>query len=207
MKKIILIIAFIGTTLVANAQVGIGNTDPQATLDVTGVTTAGVPDGVIVPRFTRLQLTAKSGAYSAANQLGALVFVTAATGATDAKTATVTAVGFYYYAANDTWVCLGCSSAPAVSVVTITTTPYLASGTEDIILANVASASLVTLPATATVGKRIVISNRAGSGGAVSIAVAGGGSFWNSNALVAVANSNIFTYTASGWILEAVGLN
>lgn len=105
MKKFILTIAFIASGLVASAQVGIGNTDPKATLDVTGVATAGVPDGVLVPRFTVAQLNTKAAAYTA-DQNSALVFVTDFTGAAH-KTSNVTATGFHYYnSTTDKWVSL-----------------------------------------------------------------------------------------------------
>lgn len=175
MKKLILTIAFIGTALVANAQVGIGNTDPKATLDVTGVATATVPDGVIVPRFNRLELTAKSGAYSAANQLGALVFVTDAAGLTDAKTASVTAVGFYYYAANNTWVGVGGSAAVAQryegirgTVTPVNAATYTVDANDYVVITRFNNGVDITLPALANnaadIGRTVKIINNNTSG-------------------------------------------
>lgn len=115
MKKIIFAFAVLATSF-ASAQVGVGNTSPKATLDVTGVTTASVADGVLVPRFTVTELNSKAAAYGA-DQNSALVFVTNVAGAAG-KTSDISSVGFYYY--NDTtskWKAVGgASAAPAVSV-------------------------------------------------------------------------------------------
>jgi hypothetical protein len=110
------------------------------------------------------------------------------------------------YANNGTiWVKLG---TPAASVVTNTAITYAILGTEDIILSNANAGCTMTLPVSAAVGHRIVIANNTGAGGLVSIAVAAGGVFWNGIGFAtAPGNSNIFTYTASGWINEAIGLN
>ena len=63
----------------------------------------------------------------------------------------------------------------------------------------------MALPASATVGKRIVIANNTGSGGAISITVTSPGSLWiGSGVAVAQANVNVYTYTGvNGWILES----
>ena len=115
MKKIIFAFAVLATSY-ASAQVGVGNTNPKATLDVTGVSTSTVADGVLVPRFTASVLATKDAAYGA-DQNGALVFITDPAGAAG-KASEVTAVGFYYY--NNTavkWKAVGgASAAPAVSV-------------------------------------------------------------------------------------------
>jgi hypothetical protein len=109
MKKIIFAIAIMATSF-ASAQVGVGNTDPKATLDVTGVTTATVADGVLVPRFTAATLATKDAAYGA-DQNGALVFITDIANATG-KTSNVTTVGFHYYDnATSKWKAVGGASA------------------------------------------------------------------------------------------------
>jgi hypothetical protein len=74
MKKNILIIVGLIVTNLAFCQVGIDNTDPKATLDVTGkpAVVANL-DGIIPPRLTGAELNAKS--YSAA-QTGAIVYIT-----------------------------------------------------------------------------------------------------------------------------------
>lgn len=107
MKKILFTVsAFIAIN--SFAQVGIGNNDPKATLDVTGVSTSTVPDGVLVPRFSVAQLNSKEASYGA-DQNSALVYITDVTGASG-KTSDVTAVGFYYYNySTNKWVAVGVS--------------------------------------------------------------------------------------------------
>jgi hypothetical protein len=95
MKKLILSIAFIASSLVASAQVGIGTIDPKTTLQVDASAVAADADGVLVPRVTVANLNTKAAAYGA-DQNGSLVFVTAITGAAG-KTSDVTGTGFYYY--------------------------------------------------------------------------------------------------------------
>lgn len=77
------------------AQVGIGTTTPQATLDITGEPTISTTlDGVIAPRITGDQLRAKT--YTAA-QTAALVYVTAADTAPAGQTIDVTQIGYYFF--------------------------------------------------------------------------------------------------------------
>ena len=77
------------------AQVGIGTTTPQATLDITGQPTISTElDGVIAPRLTGNQLRAKT--YTAA-QTAAMVYVTAPDSAPAGQTINVTAIGYYYF--------------------------------------------------------------------------------------------------------------
>lgn len=79
------------------AQVGIGTTDPKASLHVTGdATNSQVVDGVIPPKLTRAQLIAKSSLYGS-NQTGTLLFLTDASGTANASTALITEPGFYYF--------------------------------------------------------------------------------------------------------------
>ncbi len=78
------------------SQVGIGNTLPKATLDVTGTPyTTNIADGVIPPRLTRMQLIAKT-AYSTA-QTGTIIYVTDLSGTTNTATANVTHIGTYVF--------------------------------------------------------------------------------------------------------------
>ena len=77
-------------------NVGIGNTTPKATLDVTGTpTTVTTADGIIAPRLTGDQLAAKT-AYGA-DQTAAQVYVTAAATTPAGATVNVTAPGYYYF--------------------------------------------------------------------------------------------------------------
>jgi hypothetical protein len=97
MKKVILIFIAVLFCNMTNSQVGIGNTDPKATLHISGKPTDNtVVDGVILPKLTGNELKAKDLIYTA-DQLGAMVYVTAAASPTTSKTANVTAAGYYYY--------------------------------------------------------------------------------------------------------------
>jgi acyl-[acyl carrier protein]--UDP-N-acetylglucosamine O-acyltransferase len=194
MKKIYLTIA-LAIGIMASAQVKIGDNatsvNANSLLELESTT-----KGVLFPRVA---LTGTANvAPLAAHVAGMTVYNTATTG--DVTPGMYTNSG-------SAWVKLGASSAPAVSVVVNTGSTYTILGSEDLILHN-GPASTFTLPSTATVGKRIVIANNTASTGNVSIAVALGGSFWNgSGYATAAGNSNVFTYTANGWICEAIGLN
>lgn len=96
MRKIIFAIAVLATGF-ASAQVGVGNTDPKATLDITGdAASATTADGLLIPRLTGDELAAKDAVYLA-DQTGAQVYVTAAATNPAGKTAQVTTPGFYFY--------------------------------------------------------------------------------------------------------------
>ncbi|HLN95212.1 MAG TPA: hypothetical protein VK183_06220 [Flavobacterium sp.] len=74
-------------------QVGIGTATPLTTLEV-NTAGAGYLDGVIPPRLTGNQLTAKT--YTA-SQAGALVYVTAVPTTTSAQTVEVNSVSYYRF--------------------------------------------------------------------------------------------------------------
>lgn len=95
MKKLIY---FIGLTfsIFAHAQVGINTTTPSTTFDVSKSAVSTVPDGVLVTRMTGDELKAKDALYLA-NQNATLVYVTAVSATTTAKTVNVKTPGFYYY--------------------------------------------------------------------------------------------------------------
>ena len=95
MKKIIF---FIGLSLgvIVKAQVGINTTSPFTTFDASKSSVATVPDGVLVTRITGDELKAKDALYLA-NQNATLVYVTAVSATTTAKTVNVKTPGFYYY--------------------------------------------------------------------------------------------------------------
>lgn len=196
MKKIFLTLA-LALGIMASAQVRIGGTgttvDANAILELQSTT-----KGLLFPKVALTSTTAF--APLSAHTAGMTVY----------NTATAGDVTPGLYANNGAaWVKLGGSTAAAVSVVTNTATTYTVLGTEDIILNNTSAATTFTLPATATIGKRITIANNVGSGGNISIAVASGGTFWNgSGYATSPNNSNVFTYTGvNGWICEAIGLN
>jgi len=98
MKKTILagIVALMMSSAALNAQVGINNEQPAATLDVTMGTNPTAPEGIIAPRMAGDVLQSKDNFYKV-QQDGTLVYVTAACGAPYGKTADVVARGYYYY--------------------------------------------------------------------------------------------------------------
>ena len=100
MKKVTFYFALLLLNItVAKAQtsnVGVNTSTPQVTLDVTGVASNSVADGILVPRFTKVNLDLKNAAYGAP-QNGALVFITDATGTTTGLTANISTTGFHYY--------------------------------------------------------------------------------------------------------------
>ena len=96
--KNLFLAALLASAFGASAQsVGVNTNTPATTLQVVGSPAAtNVADGVMVPSLTGNQLKAKDAAYAAA-QTGVMVYVTAAASPTTAKTANVTAAGFYYF--------------------------------------------------------------------------------------------------------------
>ncbi|CAD7811875.1 hypothetical protein CHRY9390_02430 [Chryseobacterium aquaeductus] len=119
MKNILLPIALL-IGLSANAQVGINNTSPNATLDISAKTTDGSkPEGLLAPRLTGDQIQAGDAQYTAA-QKGVIIYATAAATSPSIKTTNITAEGYYFFdgtawqkisggaaagdATNDSWV-------------------------------------------------------------------------------------------------------
>lgn len=103
MKKIYLLVASlsVGVVMSQTGKVGINTENPNATLDVVGVSTNTQSlDGIIAPRATGEQLRAKT--YTG-NQTGALVYVTVADPSPAGQTIDVTASGYYYFDGNK-WV-------------------------------------------------------------------------------------------------------
>jgi hypothetical protein len=98
MKQLLLGMAFMLVNFsTAFAQVGINNTAPKATLDVTAKSTDGTTaEGIIAPRLTGDQIKAADGKYGA-DQTGTLVYATAAVTTSSAKTINITSAGYYYY--------------------------------------------------------------------------------------------------------------
>ncbi|WP_042721686.1 hypothetical protein [Flavobacterium sp. B17] len=95
-KQTTFIIALI-TSQFAFSQVGVNNTSPQATLDVTAKTTNGSkPEGFIAPRLTGDQIKSADTRYGTA-QTGTLIYATAAVTTSSTKTANITAAGYYYF--------------------------------------------------------------------------------------------------------------
>lgn len=96
MKKIMILAGYL-FSLSIYAQVGINNTSPQATLDITAKATDGSsPQGIIAPRLTGDQIQAGDSQYKAA-QTGAIIYATAAVTTPSAKTANISSQGYYYF--------------------------------------------------------------------------------------------------------------
>ncbi|VEH20307.1 Uncharacterised protein [Chryseobacterium nakagawai] len=96
LKKYLCIVSFLAVGKFYS-QVGINNTTPKATLDVTGqATNTTTIDGIIAPRITGEQLKSKDNVYNA-NQDGAIIYVTQplAAGQTTARTVNVLDKGYF----------------------------------------------------------------------------------------------------------------
>lgn len=99
-NQIILGVILSGSAVLANAQVGINTPTPAGTLDVvaktTGIATT-TPEGLIAPRLTISDLSAKTPAYGTA-QTGTLIYVTNATNAEPSgQTVNITAAGYHFF--------------------------------------------------------------------------------------------------------------
>ena len=90
-----------GSTLnvdAVNNRVGIGTNTPYANMEVKATTTTTVPDGIIIPKLTRLELTNKGNTLYGANQKGAMIYITDITGGnTLSQRVNITSQGFYYF--------------------------------------------------------------------------------------------------------------
>lgn len=95
MKKSILFIYSLLYCSSIIAQIGIGTTSPNATLDVQGkASTPTSLDGIIPPRLTGDQLSDKT--YTS-NQIGAVVYITAPDSTPSGQTINVNSSGFYFF--------------------------------------------------------------------------------------------------------------
>jgi hypothetical protein len=104
MKKNFLAIGFMCAFVsFTYAQVGINTDSPQATLDVSAKRNSGgtITDnnqlyGLQAPRLTHAELTAITATYGA-NQKGALIYITDATGTASGQRVNINAIGYYYF--------------------------------------------------------------------------------------------------------------
>lgn len=114
-NKFFLVLALALANGISFAQVGIGTTTPNTTLQIQGepaVTT--IADGIQVPALSLAQLDAKIDTYGT-DQDAAIVYVNnVSTASTTPETAAITMAGFYYYqSSSDTWEKVGGSGSVA----------------------------------------------------------------------------------------------
>ncbi|WP_042720980.1 fibrinogen-like YCDxxxxGGGW domain-containing protein [Flavobacterium sp. B17] len=113
--KNIITLAVLFISLIIQAQVGINNTSPKATLDITAKTTGNTTaEGLIAPRLEGVDIKGKDAKYDTA-QKGAIVYALSAVASPSTKTANITAEGYYYFDGS-VWQKLSNSSAPTVVV-------------------------------------------------------------------------------------------
>ncbi len=83
------------------SQVGIGTSEPKATLDIVSTITNESKDGVLFPKLTKQQLQNKALGTYGSNQNGTVVYVTDVnsntTGPSLNQVEAVTSTGYYYY--------------------------------------------------------------------------------------------------------------
>lgn len=100
MKKHFILLATIVLSCNAYSQVGINNTAPRATFDVTAATSDGSrPEGFIVPRLRGDEIKLADSMYTSL-QTGVIVYATAAVSSPSVKTVSITAPGYYYFDGN-----------------------------------------------------------------------------------------------------------
>ncbi|WP_312903267.1 hypothetical protein [Chryseobacterium taichungense] len=85
-------------SMTAFAQVGINNTSPKATLDITAKTSGTKPEGLIIPQLAGSDIhTATAAAVYGAAQKGLIVYASSADTNPTGPTANITAAGYYYF--------------------------------------------------------------------------------------------------------------
>lgn len=156
-KQLFTLTILLAFASVSYAQVGINNTTPQATLDITAKSATGTtPEGIIIPRVDR----ARAAAMTPVTTSTLLYINSVATGGQTGTTTLVDTVGFYYYDGS-LWQKMGAVStaASAFNVTPELDANYTALATDDIILFNTTANRTLTLPTSGiSVGKRYYIS-------------------------------------------------
>lgn len=172
MKKTTLLLATMQLSGFAFAQTGINTLTPKASLDVVAKNTDGsTPEGIIPPRLTGNQIASADMVYGT-DQIGAMVYATAAASPATTKTANITSEGHYYFSGS-VWKPMSGN----IATLTTITTPYTILNTDEIILANFAAAGSVTLPANPQIGKKYTIIRT----GSQTVTVNGGGNNINNS--------------------------
>jgi hypothetical protein len=126
--KHLITLAVLFISLIIKAQVGINNTSPKATLDITAKTTGSTTaEGLIAPRLEGIDIKGKDGKYDIP-QKGAIIYALSAVASPSTKTANITAEGYYYFDGS-VWQKLSNSSVPAVVVTSSTLNGTYKAGT------------------------------------------------------------------------------
>ncbi|WP_449387233.1 hypothetical protein [Chryseobacterium lineare] len=113
--KHLITMAILLFSLALNAQVGINNTSPKVTLDITGKTTDGSrAEGLIIPQLEGDKIKIADTKYTP-DLKGAIIYALSAVASPSIKTANITAEGYYYFDGS-VWQKLSNSSVPAVVV-------------------------------------------------------------------------------------------
>jgi hypothetical protein len=97
MKNILTIVVML-ISMTIYAQVGINNTSPKATLDITSKTSGTRPEGLIIPQLSGDNIhTATANAVYGAAQKGLIVYASSADTNPTGAMANITAAGYYYF--------------------------------------------------------------------------------------------------------------
>lgn len=190
MKQLFFTLAIMATSFAA-AQVGVGNTDPKATLDVNKASYAtGEQAGIAVTQLTGAQIV---GMTTSGLKSGTLVYATSTSGAIDST-------GFWYY--NGTaWSKVGATATPALAITNPTTDNYTVLDTDAVIYRAIAApGGTLTFPTTLPAGKVFYIANSGAEDWAISPAPVNGGTVYVG------ANQSLTVVTiGSGQILVTTG--
>lgn len=118
MKKILTYCSLFIFALGSAQNVGINTTNPQSTLDITGLPADPTKaDGVIAPRLTLNQLNAKVASYGI-NQTGSFVYITDVNDVNVGSTLKVESIGYYYFDGT-TWKSLEPKAGSVIFTATI----------------------------------------------------------------------------------------
>ncbi|WP_294243706.1 hypothetical protein [uncultured Chryseobacterium sp.] len=113
MKKQLLTILAVSFSGIAFAQVGINNTTPASTLDITAKAATGAtttPEGLLIPRVDRQ----RAGSMTSVPTSTMIYVNDISTGSASGTAVNIDAVGFYYYN-GVAWTKMGAGSAAAVT--------------------------------------------------------------------------------------------
>ena len=97
MKKY-LTLTIILSSLPLLSQIGINNTEPKSTLDITAHANSNLADGVILPQLTLQELTSKGNTLYTVEHKGTLIYINdISSGDREAQRTNITSIGIYYF--------------------------------------------------------------------------------------------------------------